>query len=398
MPLSDTSALTTPSTSEIDTPSSIMAFSTEEFSLLLALGNCYDGNQNEVDFDRKKHKTPKTHQSNPTFYIDHSQLCKQRLLPSFMILPPHVSKAFSPTDVAPDITNFDVYMNNDLQFAIVNESPSSNNSSNPTAANTSYDLLTTFQGPFTTTEGSFNTFSTDCRAGINNYSTTFNENCDAGFVAGVKNYNRRGSKDIDIIINDMDDSDTNYGTDDSNNNVCQARCNGNRKHNDRVEEPNDRNEQIRTQKTLTAEAPSPSRISRKRKAAEELEITQDEKRAKFLERNRQAALKCRQKKKEFTTNLKKHVEDLEAEKTILTNSVNHLREQVLYLKSLMICHGGCDCGIIPEYLQTYGIQMPATIIQSQQQPPQPSQSRPPHQQPAQQQHSQYPASTSNFLA
>jgi len=232
-------------------------------------------------------------------------------------------------------------MNNDLQFAMVNESASNNSNSNPTGANTSYDLLTSFPGPFTTTEGSFDTFS-DCRAGINNYSTTFNENCDAGFVAGVKNYNRRGSKDIDIIINgsrdlnindssaantvaqganhddnkndyrnnyennttstttnnnkkkknekenkDMDDSDTNYGTDDSNNNVCQARCNGNRKHNDRVEEPNDRNEQIRTQKTLTAEAPSPSRTSRKRKAAEELEITQDEKRAKFLERNKQ---------------------------------------------------------------------------------------------------------------
>ncbi|CAG8468628.1 6197_t:CDS:2 [Paraglomus occultum] len=273
MPLSDTSALTTPSASEIDTPSSIMALSTEEFSLLLALGNCYDGNQSEVDFDLMQ-------AASPTVVHGPASPCVEGIFTDVNNIYVDMNNVLDGnlnSDVAPDITNFDVYMNNDLQFAMVNESASNNSNSNPTAAaNTSYNLLTSFQGPFTTTEGSFNTFSTDCRAGINNYPTTYNENCDAGFVAGIKNYDRRGSKDIDIIIND-------------DGSICKARCNANQKnHNDHVEQVNDRNEQTGTQETLVVDAPSPTRTSRKRKASEELEITQDEKRAKFLERNRQA--------------------------------------------------------------------------------------------------------------
>lgn len=77
---------------------------------------------------------------------------------------------------------------------------------------------------------------------------------------------------------------------------------------------------------------------------------QDEKRSKFLERNRIAASKCRQKKKEWTSNLEQRARDLQQNKANLSLLVNSLRDEVLYLKGEVLKHDTCDCTALRNYM------------------------------------------------
>ncbi|KAI9837233.1 MAG: hypothetical protein M1819_000307 [Sarea resinae] len=76
----------------------------------------------------------------------------------------------------------------------------------------------------------------------------------------------------------------------------------------------------------------------------------DAKRSKFLERNRVAASKCRQKKKEWTGNLEARARDLQNAKNQLSVIASSLRDEVLYLKGEMLKHSSCNCASIREYL------------------------------------------------
>ena len=76
----------------------------------------------------------------------------------------------------------------------------------------------------------------------------------------------------------------------------------------------------------------------------------DDKRSQFLERNRVAASKCRQKKKEWTSNLEQRARELQASKTSLSLLVSSLREELLYLKGEALRHSTCDCTSVREYL------------------------------------------------
>jgi hypothetical protein len=247
------------------------------------------------------------------------------------------------TDVTADITNFDVYMNNDLQYSITSErAANNNNAASTTASSTSYSLLTSLDASFTTADCSFRASSTDRRASVNSYTSSYNENCNTAYVTEVnKKYDRGSTKDIDVATNgtldvnnndsnkaqndtqtesdgvseqdndksnhgshdehddnnekDNEDNDTsdNCANDDADDNGCQARdCanqdSGWQNHNNRADEQNNENQQLMSRRILAAETPLPNRASRKRKPSEELETTQGEKRAKFLERNRQA--------------------------------------------------------------------------------------------------------------
>ncbi|WFD35212.1 Transcription factor [Malassezia cuniculi] len=58
------------------------------------------------------------------------------------------------------------------------------------------------------------------------------------------------------------------------------------------------------------------------------------KRRNFLERNRQAALKCRQRKKAWLASLQAKVEYLQSDNESLQNTVEMLRSEVLLLKSV----------------------------------------------------------------
>ncbi|KAF3940321.1 hypothetical protein ABW19_dt0201104 [Dactylella cylindrospora] len=70
-------------------------------------------------------------------------------------------------------------------------------------------------------------------------------------------------------------------------------------------------------------------------------MTDEEKRKNFLERNRVAALKCRQRKKQWLANLQAKVEYYGAENDALNAQVTSLREEILTLKTLLLAHKDC---------------------------------------------------------
>lgn len=74
-------------------------------------------------------------------------------------------------------------------------------------------------------------------------------------------------------------------------------------------------------------------------------------RSKFLERNRVAASKCRQKKKEWTQNLETKARDLQKHNQELRMLVDSYKEEILFLKGEMLKHTACGCSSIQEYLQ-----------------------------------------------
>ena len=76
----------------------------------------------------------------------------------------------------------------------------------------------------------------------------------------------------------------------------------------------------------------------------------DAKRSKFLERNRVAASKCRQKKKEWTSNLETRARELQNGKNQLALMVGSLKDEILFLKGELLRHTGCGCEKIREYL------------------------------------------------
>lgn len=77
---------------------------------------------------------------------------------------------------------------------------------------------------------------------------------------------------------------------------------------------------------------------------------EDVKRSKFLERNRVAASKCRQKKKEWTSNLEARARDLQNSKNQLAIMVSSLKDEMLFLKGELLKHSGCTCTRIRDYL------------------------------------------------
>ncbi|KAK2593531.1 Transcription factor [Conoideocrella luteorostrata] len=70
-------------------------------------------------------------------------------------------------------------------------------------------------------------------------------------------------------------------------------------------------------------------------------MTDEEKRKNFLERNRVAALKCRQRKKQWLANLQNKVELYSSENDALTGQITQLREEVVNLKTLLLAHKDC---------------------------------------------------------
>jgi len=67
----------------------------------------------------------------------------------------------------------------------------------------------------------------------------------------------------------------------------------------------------------------------------------DERRKNFLERNRQAALKCRQRKKQWLASLQAKVEFYSNENDALNNEINDLRGELIQLKTILHSHRDC---------------------------------------------------------
>ncbi|KAI9019361.1 hypothetical protein CLU79DRAFT_836675 [Phycomyces nitens] len=69
-----------------------------------------------------------------------------------------------------------------------------------------------------------------------------------------------------------------------------------------------------------------------------VEPSENEKRALFLERNRQAALKCRQRKKQWLNNLQEKVEYLSEDNRLLQIETAQLKDEIMHLKELLAVH------------------------------------------------------------
>ncbi|XP_047439711.1 cyclic AMP-dependent transcription factor ATF-7b isoform X2 [Mugil cephalus] len=101
------------------------------------------------------------------------------------------------------------------------------------------------------------------------------------------------------------------------------------------------------QPTQNSDAPSPAQPQvspaqptggRRRRASE---MDPDERRQRFLERNRAAASRCRQKRKLWVNSLEKKADDLANMNVSLTNEVTLLRNEVGQLKQLLLAHKDC---------------------------------------------------------
>ncbi|KAI9768183.1 MAG: hypothetical protein M1840_005013 [Geoglossum simile] len=82
------------------------------------------------------------------------------------------------------------------------------------------------------------------------------------------------------------------------------------------------------------------------------EADDDVKRSRFLERNRLAASKCRQKKKEWTKGLEEKARSLQTEKLQLQMMVGSLKSEMIYVREELLKHGNCGCKRIRDYLNT----------------------------------------------
>ncbi|KAI1315816.1 hypothetical protein EDD11_000311 [Mortierella claussenii] len=82
------------------------------------------------------------------------------------------------------------------------------------------------------------------------------------------------------------------------------------------------------------------RSSKKRSASDD-KMDEEEKRKNFLERNRQAALKCRQRKKQWLSNLQAKVEYLTTDNEHLQTQTASLRDEIIHLKALLLAHKEC---------------------------------------------------------
>lgn len=79
----------------------------------------------------------------------------------------------------------------------------------------------------------------------------------------------------------------------------------------------------------------------------------DERRQKFLERNRAAASRCRQKRKVWVTSLERKAEELGHSNLQLQNEVTLLKTEVTQLKELLLAHRDCPVTTRQKETQRY---------------------------------------------
>ncbi|KAI9280891.1 hypothetical protein BC943DRAFT_330510 [Umbelopsis sp. AD052] len=112
---------------------------------------------------------------------------------------------------------------------------------------------------------------------------------------------------------------------------------------------------VRTRSRTTSNKQPHQEFSSKRKwEQDDDEEDGEERRRKFLERNRQAASKCRQKKKAWMQDLEQRSEEITSRNKALHETVSMLKEEVLFLKNQLLSHRGCDCTVVKNYIQTSG--------------------------------------------
>lgn len=90
--------------------------------------------------------------------------------------------------------------------------------------------------------------------------------------------------------------------------------------------------------------------TRKRSSAEE--ESPEVKRQRFLERNRMAASKCREKKRLQTLKTISDADEITARNQALHETLSQLQEEVRQLKNQILCHRDCGCDVIQKFVQS----------------------------------------------
>jgi hypothetical protein len=98
-------------------------------------------------------------------------------------------------------------------------------------------------------------------------------------------------------------------------------------------------------------APKPKRQRRSRKKKQESDDEKLKKREKFLERNREAAQKCRVKKKQQTSKLEEDAKLAQRINMGLRLDLQHLYQQVHELREILSAHSVCTDPKVAEYYQ-----------------------------------------------
>ncbi|KAJ1862883.1 hypothetical protein LPJ78_004413 [Coemansia sp. RSA 989] len=91
---------------------------------------------------------------------------------------------------------------------------------------------------------------------------------------------------------------------------------------------------------------------------------EQQRRQRFLERNRIAASKCRQKKKLWVQELERRAEDVTMQNRTLHIAVAQLKEEVMVLKNQLLAHRNCNCSAIHQYLQAECAAPDASVVAS----------------------------------
>ncbi|KAF8936099.1 hypothetical protein BGZ58_004618 [Dissophora ornata] len=92
--------------------------------------------------------------------------------------------------------------------------------------------------------------------------------------------------------------------------------------------------------------------SQSRKHASSEEESSEAKRQKFLERNRMAAAKCREKKRLQTLKTIADADAITERNMALHESLDELQEEVRTLKNQILCHRDCGCDVIQKFVQS----------------------------------------------
>ncbi|KAI1475405.1 hypothetical protein F4774DRAFT_413928 [Daldinia eschscholtzii] len=129
---------------------------------------------------------------------------------------------------------------------------------------------------------------------------------------------------------------------------------------DRIESPglstgsSETPETLPSQQVITPEGSPNKRKTRQRKQQANVDFdlnTNGANRNKFLERNRAAATKCRQKKKEWVTDLEETRFDLESQHNDLKKEYSNLKNEITLIKSQLMDHANCNDPNIDKWIE-----------------------------------------------
>ncbi|KAH6713169.1 bZIP transcription factor [Leptodontidium sp. MPI-SDFR-AT-0119] len=128
------------------------------------------------------------------------------------------------------------------------------------------------------------------------------------------------------------------------NSTQDNQTNGRRKASDQPKTPANKKSKANNGMSMSMEPPSEDEepdMSKDEFNANGKKMTDEEKRKNFLERNRVAALKCRQRKKQWLANLQQKVEMYSVENDNLNATIAQLRDEMVNLKTLLLAHKDC---------------------------------------------------------